>query len=161
MLSRRPIPAHIPASEKVTRIEHSNFLEYPSELLAQLEGHSACIWALGKSSVGMNEEEYTRLTHDFPVTALKTFAEAGSRGEDSKFRFVHISGDGARTDEKGVLFARVKVSLATMAILPTTSTFLRRGAPKRTSLHLPISRPPWMFTTSGQGISIPIRRTRQ
>ena len=64
----------------------------------------------------MNEEEYTRLTHDFPLTALKAFAAAGLHGEDGKFRFVHISGDGARTDEKGVLFARVKVRLPVSVI---------------------------------------------
>ncbi|KAL5476711.1 hypothetical protein ACEPAI_2897 [Sanghuangporus weigelae] len=108
VLSRRPIPAHVPASEKITRIEHSDFLSYPPDLLARLEGHGACIWALGKSSAGMSEDEYTRLTHDFPMEALKAFDAAGIRGEDGKFRFVYISGDGANTDEKGVLFARVK-----------------------------------------------------
>lgn len=111
VLSRRAIPDSIPASEKVTRIEHSEFTSYPPELLSRLEGHGACIWALGKSSSGMNEQEYTRLTYDYPMAALKAFAKSpGIRGEDGKFRFVYFSGDGAKPDGKGgALFARVKV----------------------------------------------------
>ena len=46
------------------------------------------------------------------MAALKAFIGAGIRGEDGRFSFIYVSGDGANTDEKGVLFARVKVNFA-------------------------------------------------
>ena len=58
----------------------------------------------------MSEPDYTRLTYDYPMAALKAFKDAGIKGEDGKFRFVHLSGEGAKPDGKGgALFARVKV----------------------------------------------------
>lgn len=59
----------------------------------------------------MSEAEYTRLTHDFPLAALKALDDANVRGEDGTFRFVYFSGEGADQEEKTrMLFGRVKVS---------------------------------------------------
>ena len=58
----------------------------------------------------MKEDEYFRVTHDYPVEAFRAFNEAGLRGEDGKFRFVFVSGDGAdETGKSKVMFSRIKV----------------------------------------------------
>ena len=59
----------------------------------------------------MSEEEYTKLTVDYPMDALKALTDAGVQGEDGTFRFVYVSGMGAVTDGNGAMWARVKVSL--------------------------------------------------
>jgi N-acetyl-gamma-glutamylphosphate reductase len=43
-LSRRALPESITASPKIKIIIVSDFLFYPPEVLAQLEGSEACIW---------------------------------------------------------------------------------------------------------------------
>ncbi|EJD05628.1 uncharacterized protein FOMMEDRAFT_103763 [Fomitiporia mediterranea MF3/22] len=109
VLSRRPLPDSIPQSDKVSFIKHTDFTTYPPEVLKSLEGHGACVWALGKTSAGMNEADYTTLTYDYPMAAIKAFDSAGIRGEDGKLRFVYFSGEGAKPDGNGgALFARVK-----------------------------------------------------
>ena len=129
VLSRKPLPETIPKSEKITQISHSDFSSYPPELVKQLEGHGACVWALGKSQSGMSEADYTKLTHDFPVTAFKALNEAKVRGEDGTFRFVYISGEGADQEEKSrMLFARVKVRhIVTLECMGIRSHIFRIG----------------------------------
>jgi hypothetical protein len=48
-----------------------------------------------------------RITHDYPLTALKAFS---SLADPSKpFRFIYVSGEGADQSEKGrALFSRIK-----------------------------------------------------
>ena len=46
ILSRRPVK-QAAGVEKVNVIIHENFDSYPGELLEQLNGAQACIWALG------------------------------------------------------------------------------------------------------------------
>ncbi|EIN08966.1 hypothetical protein PUNSTDRAFT_52399 [Punctularia strigosozonata HHB-11173 SS5] len=99
---------------KATFVTHSDFLSYPPSLnLAQFDG---CVWALGKSQVGMKEDEYIRMTHDFPMEAARAIIEAKkaakSAGEaegDKPLRFVYVSGQSAdQTGKSWILFARVK-----------------------------------------------------
>lgn len=114
VLSRRELPSTIPTSSKLATFVDSSFPSqsfYTPERLAQLRDHSACIWALGKTSVGMNEEEYTKLTVEYAVEAMGKFLGAGVRGEDGAFRFVYVSGMGAVTEGKGAMWARVKVRI--------------------------------------------------
>ncbi|KAK4494504.1 hypothetical protein PRZ48_014802 [Zasmidium cellare] len=103
ILSRRPVPL-ASTNPKATVLLHKDFTTYPSSLLSQLSGATACIWAQGISSRGMNEEEYTKITVDYPLAAARAFAGLGER-----FTFVYISGEGAEMDkEGGMLFAKVK-----------------------------------------------------
>lgn len=115
-------PSSSSLESKYTYVKHTDFKSYPSDLLARLKDHNAVIWALGRSTRGMDKKEYEELTHDFPVEALKAFAEAGVGRTDTApgLRFVYVSGSGA--DSSGtsrILFARVKgrteVDLATYA----------------------------------------------
>ena len=58
----------------------------------------------------MDEKDYTIMTHDYPMAAIKAFDEGGVRGQDGMFRFVYVSGGGADpTGQSRILFARVKV----------------------------------------------------
>ncbi|KAI0945578.1 hypothetical protein AcW1_001769 [Taiwanofungus camphoratus] len=116
VLTRRPIPswAVLPAdaAAKTEVVLHSDFLTYPPDLARRLAAHDACIWALGRSSVGMNEKEYTELTHGYVMAAIRAFNEGGvgeGRTEESPFRFVLISGEGTDTTGKSSqMWARVK-----------------------------------------------------
>lgn len=103
ILSRRPVKL-AEKQPKATVFIHKDFTTYPPDLLSQLSGATACIWAQGISSRGMNEEEYTKITSDYPLAAARAFAGLGQN-----FTFVYISGEGAEMDkEGGVLFAKVK-----------------------------------------------------
>lgn len=101
------------ASAKTTTIVHGNFTDYEPDLAAQLIQHDACLWALGKSARGMAEDEYTVVTHDYPIAMLNALRSAGvgeGRATDQPFRFLYWSGE--RADPSGnssMMWARVKV----------------------------------------------------
>ncbi|KAH9837765.1 uncharacterized protein C8Q71DRAFT_560062 [Rhodofomes roseus] len=85
--------------------EYSTFLSYPPDLAKRLAKHDACIWALGKTSVGMNEAEYTQMSHGYVMNAVRALREAGvgeGRPEGDPFRVVYISGEDA--DPSGTSF---------------------------------------------------------
>ncbi len=68
----------------------------------RLAGFDGCIFALGASSVGMSEADYTRVTHDLALAAARAML-AASPGMAIAF----VSGAG--TDSKGrSMWARVK-----------------------------------------------------
>lgn len=112
VLSRRALPSwmDIPENDKTEVIILDDFLAYPSDLPARLAGHDACVWALGKSSVGLSDEEYTRITHDYTMHFANSLQEAGMKDRTGEpFRFVFISGEGADPSGKSnVKFARIK-----------------------------------------------------
>ena len=112
VLARRPLPAHIvssPAPPKLTFIQHSDFMSYPPSLLSQLKDHDAVLWALGKTSVGSSEAEYTVFTKDYALAAARAFAGI-ERDGSGKFVFCYVSGAGAAQAEgkAGQMFGRVK-----------------------------------------------------
>jgi len=95
VLSRRALPdADLQNHPKVNFIEHTDFLHYPHELLKRLKGHSACIWDLGITSVGIKEEAYRRITTEYAVEAAKAFSSL-TDGNPESFSFVYLSGQGA------------------------------------------------------------------
>ncbi|BGP31320.1 hypothetical protein JCM10296v2_003084 [Rhodotorula toruloides] len=114
VLSRRPLPPRInpdPPNPKLRVILHEDFTSYPPTLLNQLEGHSACIWALGVSSNGQTEENYKRITVEYPLAAAKAFAGLKKDGEEEgKFVFAYLSGMGAdqREGKARAMFGRIK-----------------------------------------------------
>jgi hypothetical protein len=113
VLSRRALPSwmDIPKNDKTEVIILKDFLDYPSDLPVRLAEHDACVWALGKSSVGLSDEEYTRITYDYTMHFVNTLQEAGTKDKTGEpFRFVFISGEGADPSGKSNLkFARIKV----------------------------------------------------
>ncbi|KAH7055729.1 hypothetical protein B0J12DRAFT_428318 [Macrophomina phaseolina] len=104
ILSRSPVPM-AEGQENVTVIQHKDFEKYPPEVLKQLEGAEACIWAQGISQTQVGKEEYIKITQDYPLAAAKAFS-----GLNDPFKFVYVSGEGA-TQTPGYftpLFGRVK-----------------------------------------------------
>ncbi|OCF35236.1 hypothetical protein I316_03279 [Kwoniella heveanensis BCC8398] len=112
VLSRRP---PYESSEKLKHIQipsaeyPKGFEEIPERLVDEIrrDGYTSCIWALGISQIGLKEDEYTRITHDYTLTSARAFSTLGTPA--SPFKFIYISGEGARQDENSSqLFARVK-----------------------------------------------------
>lgn len=75
-----------------------------SKIAQDLAGFDACFFCLGVSSIGVNEAEYTKLTH----TLTLIFAEA-FLAKNPTSTFCYISGAGTDSTEKGrSMWARVK-----------------------------------------------------
>jgi len=81
---------------KLREIVHKDFSDFST---LRIDG-DACFWCLGVSSVGMNEADYTRITHDFTVAAAKALVRP-------TMTFVFVSGRGA---DGAAMWARVKRS---------------------------------------------------
>jgi len=121
ILTRRHLPQwmDLPQTDKTNVIILDDFLNYPDDLPPRLAQHDACIWALGKSSSGISEEEYTKMTHGYLMAAVIALEKGGVGQEMTEedgsakgrppFRLVFISGEGADQTEKGLMkFARIK-----------------------------------------------------
>lgn len=98
VLSRRPTGWEHP---KLREILHSDFLDYgPVE--SDLTGIDACFWCLGISAAGLDEEDYRRITHGFPLAAASTLHRL-----NPGLSFIYISGGGAGLNSRQ-MWARVK-----------------------------------------------------
>lgn len=88
---------------KLRELIHKDFLDY-SAVVNQLKGYYACFFCLGISSVGMSEEDYTRITHDFTIKAAEALLE-----QNPDMTFCFISGAGTDDTLKSrQMWARVK-----------------------------------------------------
>ncbi|KAI0824869.1 hypothetical protein BC628DRAFT_1321275 [Trametes gibbosa] len=113
LLTRRPVPAwaKLPpqAAEKTTTVLHQDFKSYSTDLAQQLAEHDGLVWALGKSSVGMSEEQYNELTYEYTMAAARALKDAGAGTSERPFRFVYISGEHADpTGQSRQAWARIK-----------------------------------------------------
>ncbi|MBS1681340.1 MAG: NAD-dependent epimerase/dehydratase family protein [Bacteroidetes bacterium] len=100
IVNRRPSGI---AHPKLKEIIHSDFFNLTA-IENQLSGYDACLFCLGVSSVGMNEEAYTNMTH----TLTTTFAQTVCR-QNPNFIFCYISGASTDSTEQGrIMWARVK-----------------------------------------------------
>lgn len=86
---------------KLRQITHRDFLDF-EPIADDLTEVDAVLWCLGVSSAGMDEEPYSRITHDFTMAAAKVLHE---RSPDLTFCFV--SGDGTDADARA-MWRRVK-----------------------------------------------------
>jgi uncharacterized protein YbjT (DUF2867 family) len=88
---------------KLREIVHKDLWNY-SAVEPQLAGFDACFFCLGVTSAGMNEADYTRLTHGIAAAAAETLARL-----NPKMTFVFVSGVGAdSTETSRTMWARVK-----------------------------------------------------
>ena len=72
--------------------------------VAELSDVDACFFCLGVPSAGMNEADYTRITHDLTISAAEAVA-----AHNPDATFVYVSGQGADSTEKSrVMWARVR-----------------------------------------------------
>ncbi len=89
--------------QKLKEILISDFFNL-SAIENQLQGYEACFFCLGVSSVGMNEQEYTKLSHGLTLHFANTLASI-----NSDTCFCYISGAATDSTEKGnTMWARVK-----------------------------------------------------
>jgi uncharacterized protein YbjT (DUF2867 family) len=88
---------------KLKELIVSDFLNLDS-IVEQLRGYDACFFCAGVSSVGMNEETYTRITYDTTLLFAKTVL-----GQNPDMVFTYVSGSGTNSTEQGrLMWARVK-----------------------------------------------------
>lgn len=79
-------------------------LEDPSNVEARLSGYDACFYCAGVSSVGMSEEQYTKLSYDMPLAFATTLARL-----NPGLVLTHVTGAHTDGTEQGkVMWARVK-----------------------------------------------------
>ncbi len=70
----------------------------------QLKNYDGCFFCAGASSVGENEESFTKKTFDFVVPFATTLSEI-----NPQMTFIYVSGNRTDSTEKGkVMWARVK-----------------------------------------------------
>ncbi|MEU6011876.1 NAD-dependent epimerase/dehydratase family protein [Streptomyces sp. NPDC047453] len=117
---RRPLSVTHP---KLRQIVHGDFTDYTA-IQDQLTDLDACLFCLGVSSVGLGEEEYTRVTYDYALAAARALHAASP-----SLTFVYVSGEG--TDSTGTsrrMWARVKGRTENdLLALPMTSYMFRPG----------------------------------
>ncbi|MCU0849424.1 MAG: epimerase [Spirochaetes bacterium] len=100
VIGRRPCGV---AHPKLKEIVHENFYDF-SPIADRLAGYDACFFCLGKSSVGMKEDEYRRLTYDLTMHVAGALC-----GRNPGMVFCYVSGLGTDGTEKGkFMWARIK-----------------------------------------------------
>ena len=69
-----------------------------------LKNYDACFFCAGASSIGENEESFTKKTYDFVITFAQTLSEI-----NFGITFIYVSGNRTDSSEQGkVMWARVK-----------------------------------------------------
>jgi uncharacterized protein YbjT (DUF2867 family) len=116
---RAPALAH----PKVRVLLHQDFTDL-TPLRDELKEVDACHYAIGTSSAGVTEADYTRVTRDYALAAAHTLLDAGNRPA-----FVYVSGRSADSTEQGpVMWARVKGAAENALLaLPMPTHILRPG----------------------------------
>ncbi|QDS71311.1 hypothetical protein FKW77_001766 [Venturia effusa] len=101
--SRCPLLEELSENEKVSVITHEDFSHYSDELLAELSGAEACLWAIG-GRAGQFPDVATakKVQVDFTLAAAKAFASklAPALDEGKEFKFVFCSGGMASRDQE-------------------------------------------------------------
>lgn len=99
-INRRPTNITHP---KLKEIVHGDFMNV-SSLKEQMRGYNACFFCLGVSSVGIKEEEYTKLTYTLTMHFATVLSEV-----NTDTTFCYVSGASTDSTEKGrLMWARVK-----------------------------------------------------
>jgi uncharacterized protein YbjT (DUF2867 family) len=100
IINRKPAGYSHP---KLTEIIHEDFYNL-SSLKDRLTGYNACFFCLGVSSIGMNEKDYFRVTHDLTLHVASTLLEV-----NPDMTFCYVSGSGTDSTASGrSMWARVK-----------------------------------------------------
>lgn len=106
---------------KLKEIVHADFFDL-SAISSQLGGHDACLFCLGKSSAGMKEAEYRRVTYDITLTAARALAK-----RKPGMRFLYVSGGGTDSTERGrAMWARVKGATENALLALTLDAYMIR-----------------------------------
>jgi len=125
VVNRKPAGVSHP---KLTEIIHADFFD-PAPLRAAIAGYDACFFCLGVSSVGLDAEQYRRMTYDLTLGFARVLAQA-----NPAMAFCYITGKGTDSSEQGRLaWARVKGATenALLRLFPNAYMF-RPGMMKAT-----------------------------
>ncbi len=119
VLTRKPSGYNHP---KVKEIIHGDFFDL-SSIEEQLKNYNACFFCLGVSSIGMKEDEYTRMTYTLTMHVATTLSK-----QNKDMTFCYISGASTDSTEKGrSMWARVKGKTENDLLkLPFKSVYLFR-----------------------------------
>ena len=100
VINRSTISMHHPKLEEVI---HEDFTDF-SPIKDKLAGYDACFHCMGISVVGLNEEQYTKITYTMTKALVETLYSL-----NPQMVFSYVSGTGTDSTEKGrVMWARVK-----------------------------------------------------
>lgn len=102
IISRRPLGRE---HHKLTEVLHKDFTDFaPLRETITAFQPDACFHCMGVSSVGMDEEKYTRLTYNVAVSLTDEVYAANPNAA-----FIYVSGAGSDATEQGsTMWARVK-----------------------------------------------------
>lgn len=88
---------------KLIEVLHSDFFEL-STIEPQLKNYNACFFCLGVTSIGMKEEEYSRVTHDLTIHVANLLSRL-----NPEMVFCYVSGSGTDSTVRGrSMWARIK-----------------------------------------------------
>jgi len=106
VLSRRELPTDLADNSKIKVIIQKDFLQYPEDLLTELSGAEACLWALGgKASDFADVETAKKVQVDYTIAAANAFTERLLPAAEGKiFKFVFCSGAMAARDQSKSLW---------------------------------------------------------
>jgi uncharacterized protein YbjT (DUF2867 family) len=91
------------AHPKLREIVHQDFLDF-SPIENEWTGLDACLYCLGVTSGGLNEDDYSRVIYGFTIAAANSLLKANPR-----ISFMFVSGQGTDSTENGrIMWARVK-----------------------------------------------------
>ncbi len=92
------------AAGKVEMTIHMDYLDYAA-IHEQIAGVDAVFWAIGLSSIGVEEDFYRKIHIDFPRHFVEEWIDAGAKPEAS---FHYISSSDI-SEDSSAMWARVKV----------------------------------------------------
>jgi hypothetical protein len=108
------------ATGKVEVITHMDYLDYAAihEEIAHVD---AVFWAIGLSSIGVDEETYRRIHVDFPRQFVEEWQRVRTK-PDASFHYISSSDI---SEDSGAMWARVKVEAENTLFGLTEGTSLR------------------------------------
>ena len=142
MINRKPGGVSHP---KLREIIHADFFDL-APIEPQLAGYNACFFCLGVSSVGMDEDDYRRVTYDLTLNVAQTLARS-----NPDMTFCYLTGKGTDSSEQGRLaWARVKGATenALMRLFKNAYMFrpgMMKASPGQKNLKLPYRLLAWIY----------------
>ena len=108
------------ASGKVEMTLHTDYVDYAA-VGEQIANADAVFWAIGLSSIGVDEETYRRIHVAFPVAFVRAWLGA-SRRDTSSFHYISSSDI---SEDAAAMWARVKVEAENALFALADGTQLR------------------------------------
>lgn len=143
------------ASGKVRLTLHSNYLDY-SAIHEQIAESTAVYWAIGTSSLGVDEETYGRIHVDFPARFVAEWMQVSDK-EDVTFHYISSSDI---SEDSRAMWAREKIRAERTLFEFAEKTDLRVIAyrpdyigPTREEAHIGQNLLYWFFLPVGAAVS--------